>query len=476
MNRLRKPVSVPFWFLLFGAFSLVVALLNRILLPSVRWLFRTRANRVIQQANDRLSLRIPEFKLTPRKELIGRLVYDPDLIETVAEQSRETGTPRDVLMQHVERYANEIVPAFNAYVYFRYGIGLARAITNLFYRLRVEQLDAAAMQRLDTDSSSIVFVMNHRSNTDYLLLGLLASNHTTLSYAVGEWAKPFPLRHFIKGVGGFFVRRGSGNPLYRRVLERYVQMATRAGVVQVIFPEGRLTADGRLREPRIGLLDYMLRTFRTGEQRDLVLVPVAVNYDRTVEDRNMSRSADTREGKPSKWANLWNSVKFAGHNIPLLIAGTRYRFGQAVVNVGSPVSVSDWARQHGIEFADLPREERITQAQALAGALMEEIGRIIPVLPVSVVATVLVEAGSTWLTREALYARTRELLDRLEAQGARIYIPRDTERQALDGALDSLALRRLVEVEGPLTEGALCRANPAELPLLRYYANSIAHL
>lgn len=471
MNFLRKQVAVPLWFLIFGAFSLAAALLNRLLLPSVRWFLRSRANRVIRQANERLPLRLPEFKLTRRKELIGRVVYDARVMEAVEAYSREQGLPRDVVMERVEAYANEIVPAFNAYIYFHFGIWLANYISRIFYRVRLGYVDQASLERL-SPNDSIVFIMNHRSNIDYLLLGLIAIEQTTLSYAVGEWARPFPIRQLVKAMGGFFVRRESGNPLYRRVLERYVQMATQAGVVQAVFPEGRLTRDGRLQPPRLGLLDYMLRTFDADGPRDLVLVPVAVNYDRVVEDRDMLQLLEgKRRQQPTPWGNLRGSLRFLRRNLPLLASGARYRFGYAVLNVGTPISTRAYARQHGIAFDKLPKEERIAHAQALAAEVMAAIGRIVPVLPVAVAATALCEANGEWLAAEALHARANALLAELGARGAHSYVPRDDRDYTIDAALNALALRRIVEIDG-----GRYRAAPAERQLLAYYANSIAHL
>ena len=83
-------------------------------------------------------------------------------------------------------------------------------------------LPAGLTQSADPDGT-IVFVMNHRSNMDYILVAFLAAERTTLSYAVGEWARIWPLQTLIKSMGAFFVRRNSGNPLYRCVLERYVR-------------------------------------------------------------------------------------------------------------------------------------------------------------------------------------------------------------------------------------------------------------
>ena len=65
---------------------------------------------------------------------------------------------------------------------------------------------------------------------------------------------------------------------YSVVLSRYVQMATAAGVTQAIFPEGGLTVDGRLRAPRFGLLDYMLKSFDPAGGRRLSRLYINKRY------------------------------------------------------------------------------------------------------------------------------------------------------------------------------------------------------
>ena len=109
--------------------------------------------------------------------------------------------------------------------------------------------------------ASVVFVINHRSNMDYVLVTYLVSESSALSYAVGEWARVWALQSLIRAMGGYFVRRDSSNPLYRKVLARYVHMATASGVAQAVFPEGGLTRDGSLRPPKLGMLSYMVSGF-----------------------------------------------------------------------------------------------------------------------------------------------------------------------------------------------------------------------
>ena len=283
---MTQTVTLPLWLYLVLLALAALAALEWLLLPSVRWYFRRKVNRVIEEIGVRLNVDIPQFKLTRRRVLIDRLFHDAKVQAAADAFSREEGVPKSVVLQKVDRYAREIVPAFNAYLYFRVGYWLAKSVARFLYRVRLGYSDAAAIAAINPQST-VVFVMNHRSNMDYVLVAFLAAEHAALSYAVGEWARIWPLQTLIRAMGAYFVRRKSGDPLYRMVLQRYVQMATEAGVPQAVYPEGGLTTDGRLREPKLGLLDYMLKTFDPGGERDLVFIPVGINYDRVLEDRTL---------------------------------------------------------------------------------------------------------------------------------------------------------------------------------------------
>ena len=256
-------------------------------------------------------------------------------------------------------YAREIVPAFNAYIYFRVGYALARAFARALYRVRLGYVDDIAHAQVPPDAT-IVFVMNHRSNMDYVLVAFLAAERTALSYAVGEWARIWPLQQLIRSMGAYFVRRNSNTPLYRRVLARYVHMATEAGVAQAMYPEGGLTRDGKLRPPRLGLVDYALKSFDPQGPRDVVFVPVGINYDRVLEDRTQLRAGDADAPRRGAGFAIKTTLRFAVRNIGQMLRGRWYSFGYACVNFGrrSP-RATGW--RHGGSF-------RRRSAQARQGA------------------------------------------------------------------------------------------------------------
>src|SRR5215468_5758411 len=106
-------LTLPLWLAIVAGLVVLWAALDRLLIPSVRWFLRRRVNRVLEEINTRLKIRIPAFKLTKREVLIDRLLYDPQVQEAAETETRESGAPREAVQRRVKRYAREIVPAFN---------------------------------------------------------------------------------------------------------------------------------------------------------------------------------------------------------------------------------------------------------------------------------------------------------------------------------------------------------------------------
>ena len=411
---MTSTLAVPVWLAVLVGLLAAFALLSRFLLPSVRWIWGKRINRLTERVNRRLALKIPPIARTKREVLIDRLVYDTKVLQEVNAVCERDGIPHAVAMKKVEKYAREIVPAFNAYAYFRLGIKLAKRVASLLYRVRLGHANYKSLRAMG-QNASVVFVMNHRSNMDYILIGYLASKRMALSYAVGEWAKVWPIQQIIRSLGAYFVRRGSGDPLYRRVLERYVQMAVEGGAVQAIFPEGGLTRDGLLRPPKIGLLDYMLRSYRLDAERDIVFVPVAINYDRVLEDRTLLKENSPQTERGSGMAAVRGSFAFLFSQLGLMIRGKWFRFGYACANFGMPISLRDYLKQHNWHPAQLDAVTRAEKVTELANDLMLAVGRIVPVLPVSVVCKLFADAPDKYFSEQDIREQTLALQDRYQA-------------------------------------------------------------
>lgn len=446
-----RTVELPFWaFALIVVFA-AVAFFSHFLFPSVRWFFRRRMERVVARLNQRLARPIQPFKLMARHDMIVRLVHDPKVAEVVAATAAASGEPETVVHERAGRYAREIVPRFSATIYFGFASRMARWLARLIYR--VEVVNDGVIGTIDPQAT-VVFVINHRSNMDYVLVTYLASRQSALAYAVGEWAQVWPLSWLIRSMGAYFIRRKHSNPLYRRVLSRYVQMATQEGVTQAVFPEGGLSLDGRTASPKLGLLSYIVSGHRAEGRvggRDVVFVPVSIAYERVLEDRVLiaANAAGVRRFR----APLGSILAFITRHLWRALLGRFRRFGMAAVHFGPPLSLSAFLKDH----AGNP-----DPAEALGQALMSRIAADVPVLGVPLVAAVWDDGP---LDRDALCERVAALAARLSERGVDVILPAGGPTEAVDTALRIFAMRRMITRE----KGAIV-ANADAASLLAFYA------
>ncbi len=465
-------IALPIWLVVLLAIFAAIALLDRVFAPGVRYFFRRRVNSAIDELNARLDTRIQPFKLTRKQSLVDQLMYDPHVIAAAEEEAERDGKPLTVVMEKAERYAREIIPSFSPLTYFGIGTRVSKWLSQFFFRVRLGFIDDEKLRAIDP-GASIVFVMNHRSNMDYVLVTFLASTRTTLSYAVGEWARIFGLQTLIRSMGAYFIRRASGNELYRRVLARYVSMATREGVTQAVFPEGGLSRDGNLREPKLGLLSYMLNDFKTSDGRDIIFVPVGINYDRTLEDRILTRDREAEHTGRDFSFSFGRTFSFIWDLLKRRFYGRLYRMGYACVSFGNPVSMTDWLKTNKVRFDRLSEKNRFNTIRKLGDHLMDKVGEVVPVLPVALVSTVfLAEKSGNALGELQLKSRIAKRVEELADAGHHVHIPREDLDYAISTGLRILLLRHLVILD----KDGRYRANEKETVLLEYYANSIAHL
>ena len=434
-------VEIPVWLLIVVAVLAAVAALDRVIGPGIRWVLRRQMERAVGRLNSRLQRKIEPFKLARRKDMIVRLAYDARVMEAVADHAAETGVPGSVAFAEAESYAREIVPGFSASLYFGFAVRVTRAISRIFFRVRVGRVDKE-LAAIDP-KATVIFVINHRSNMDYVLITWLVAGRTSLSYAVGEWARVWPLAPLLRAMGAFFIRRGSRNPLYRRVLARYMQIATEQGTTQAMFPEGGLSLNGRVGVAKMGLLSYVIAGFRP-DGRDVVFVPVGLGYDRVLEDGLLINAGQTgeRRFRPRVLRLCWDAMRLAWARG----RGRKHIYGTAAAGFGAPLSL----RSHLAEGGNV---------ESLGVRLMAAIAHVVPVLPVPLVAAVL--AGGD-VSRADIEAKVEALVARLTAAGAMVKLPPQGIPMTVSEGLAPLLARGII--------GEDLRPMPGKSAFLDFYA------
>jgi glycerol-3-phosphate O-acyltransferase len=167
--------------------SWLIALgLAAITAAGIMWYVRRSGRRALL----RFRARIDRFKLAGRKAVRERLVSDPTIRDAVSAHAATTHAAEAAVWARVDEYIHEIVPFFNVVAYYQLGYRAAERLLNLFYKVTVEHEDEAALEAVPRDSI-LIYLINHRSNADYVLVSYALAGRVAISYAVGDGRAPF---------------------------------------------------------------------------------------------------------------------------------------------------------------------------------------------------------------------------------------------------------------------------------------------
>lgn len=426
-------------------------------------------------------IRIDKFKLKRRHAEIELEVFGSrEIVQAVQTYARDHHVSIEEARNQAKQYLQEIVPKFNLLAYYRIGAPVARAIMHFLYRVVVERKPIRDFNEKASKGAAVVYIINHRSNADYVLVAHMLFKFISLSYAIGEWARVWPLNHVFKWFGGYFVRRRYREPLYHAVLSKFVQTITKHGVTQGVFIEGGLTRDGAFQKPKLGMLDYLVTAKRDPEfTAPLYIIPTAVNYDRVLEDRNLTEELLGREERSTKREKLATTFDYLFRNFFRGLFRRFKRYGYAIVTFGTPVSVDEFARAHPDVLSDT-FEARKPALTLLAEKVMGEISGAIPVTPVTLVATLF--RGHAMLSESEIL---RELAVLREAWRDRPWLLREkTPQEVWKAARQVLELRHLIMPAERWRDDLFDRGgapqledawqwNPQQHLLRDYYANAL---
>jgi glycerol-3-phosphate O-acyltransferase len=207
----------------------------------------------------------------------------------------------------------------------------------------------------------------------------------------------------------------------------------------------------------------------------VVFVPAALNFDRVLEyrvlvteaarkDPNLEPPAQPKAGMLRRTMG----VLFVG-SLRLAIRGVR-KFGYAAIRFGRPISLRAYMAAEGRGVLDPTREARAAPLKRLAERLMHEVGAVVPVPAVPLVALAVVHAGFS-AGRPDIVTRVGHLRESLAKSGHRLVREDKTDAEIVDYALLLLVTRGTVVREAD----GLYRVPEGERAIVRYYANSIAH-
>ena len=276
------------------------------------------------------------------------------------------------------------------------------------YEVDVDTAGLAALSELGR-KHSLVFLPNHRSYLDPLVLRAAMSGHRFPSnYTLGGMnLAMWPLSELGRRSGLIFIRRSTrDDPVYPAMLRLYLGFLLRQHANLEWYFEGGRTRTGKLRPPRMGVLRYLVDAFRANgdDADDAYLVPVSIVYDQQHEVSALSREEGGGTKTPESLTWLVRFARAQGR-----------RRGRVHVRFGPPLSLRDALTDAG----DRAESDDLTElVPRVAFEVAHRINAATPITPAALVTFGLLDndgramtLGETLAVLEPLvaYVRRRQL-------------------------------------------------------------------
>ncbi|HDP79397.1 MAG TPA: hypothetical protein ENN21_00985, partial [Spirochaetes bacterium] len=148
--------------------TLGLIILYEILRGLVLGKIREKLYRSVTEYIDEHKVRLDRFKLIHKLVVKQELLNNSEIHQAIIEHASEKGIRIPQVQEQVETYIEEIVPFFNLLSYYKIGYRIAHGLLNMVYEVVIDHENAEKLKKIPPDSV-VVFVMNHRSNIDYIL-------------------------------------------------------------------------------------------------------------------------------------------------------------------------------------------------------------------------------------------------------------------------------------------------------------------
>jgi len=314
----------------------------------------------------------------------------------------------------------------------------------------------------------VVLVPTHRSYFDFLIISVLFYRRHMLPphIAARENMAFGPFGFLWRRAGAFFLRTTFDDPLYKEVFRTYMSYLIKEGFTQEFFIEGGRSRTGKTLPPRLGVLAWDVEAFLASGRRDLLFVPVALTYERLVEEGAMVGELEGGAKEDESMLGLMRAWRFL-----------QRRFGSVFVNFGEPLSL---ALAIGDRRAQLAGDGE--QASAARRAFVEQFGnRIVEqmnlaVVPhaTSVAACALLGERRRGLFRSELALRMQQLVDLLRIMGVKLTPALARDEGDFSESIASLLRVDLIRVAAD-ARGEILFFEPGRRRALDIYRNSILH-
>lgn len=404
--------------------------------------------------------------LRPRHKIQQVVVSDSGVQQAIHERAADRHIPIERAQAEAEKMFREIAAHMNSTFLALLNVVVSALTRRLFANIEVNGIDKVADY---AKLHPLILVPSHRSYFDFLIISIVFyANYLVPPHIAARENMAFgPFGFLWRRVGAFFMRNSFDDALYKQVFRAYLSHLLSEGVTQEFFIEGGRSRTGKTLPPRLGILSWEVEAFLGTARRDLFFVPIALTYERLVEEGALVEELEGGQKQRESLLGLVRARKFL-----------QRRFGSVMLNFGEPVSLAAAlgdrrARLAGEQTPEVVAEKRIFIGN-LGNRIVERINWAMVPNATAVAACGLLGDRRRGLFRTELVGRMQEIVELLRLQDVKLTPALDRDAGTFQESIVSILRMDLVRSdEDP--RGEILYFEESKRRALDFYRNSIVH-
>ncbi len=364
-------------------------------------LSRKVRNRLLEIYNyEKRSILGPQIKT--QQEMMEKVLYHKNVMDAIQQEMTSKGASEKSFRKKAFSYFREIAADFSI-VYIKFFEATNNYLFSKIFDGMHYDLESFKKVREASSRGPLILVPSHKSHMDYLIISSLfyANKIIPPHILAGSNLTFFPMGKIFRRSGAFFMRRTfKGLNLYAAVFKQYVKTLINEGYTIEFFIEGTRSRTGKIVSPKMGMLKYLIEAVDEGYNKDLVFVPITVNYDRVLEENSYLKEIKGREKKTESTSGFFKSRKLI-----------QKKYGNVYMEFNEPFTLKEVREKFRKEKNVTDIDELVIE---LGNYIISTINDIVVVTPFAVTTAALLNTTARGFSRDLIRERIMLLLSFLK--------------------------------------------------------------
>lgn len=346
-----------------------------------------------------------------RQELLERVLTDERVQQAIQRRSRKQGRSLESVRREAYKLLKEIAADYDPVFLRFWDWVMGWTVKHLFDGLEVDQ-DGLKKVREAARKANLVVVPCHKSHMDYMIMGYVFYRNYVYPplTAAGVNLAFWPMGFLFRKSGAFFIRRDfRGSVLYPVIFSRYLQTILSEGYPIEFFIEGGRSRSGKMVLPKPGFLSMLLEGQRAGACKDIAFIPVAISYERVMEEGAYLREL---EGGEKRKESLWEVLRSR--------EVIRKKWGRIWVSFDDPIYLSEFLGRTLNKEGGKTKYTKQNIPDHLGYEIAHRINKVMTVVPTAFVASAALASGLRGFCLQDIQRMGRLMYWVLRREGARL--------------------------------------------------------